>query len=163
VLDRKQFGRPLAANNVNSAERVNFLPHAPGGVNYYQTDEDVLSGIFTGCVMSIYKHNDTRRVAHVHTGNDAGPNLDCKDFMRELMEQQGYNGVFHFKPFDGARDEDKAIKIAQQTQFGAAGCGIFGFVTATNHCYSIFTRKTDNYVYVIEECVNMDGEAYDFT
>lgn len=157
---------PLALTIVDgqktSASTVTFMPHAPGGVNYAETAGDVMSGIFTGCVMSAYKINGKRRVAHVHTGLDAGPNKDCKNFMKGLMNKPAYTAVVHFKPFDGARDADKAIQIAQKTTFGAAGCCVFGLITSANKCYSIFTQKIGSHEYLIEDCVDMTGKPYRF-
>ena len=79
---------PLALTLVNgkqtSAIRVDWLPNTPGGINYVESDHDVLSGIFTGCVMVTYSAAKQRRVAHVHTGDNAGDGLDCKDLMKGL-------------------------------------------------------------------------------
>lgn len=161
-LDASPLALTLVEGQKTTAQTVNFMPHAPGGVNYIESNGDVMSGIFTGCVMSAYKCNHRRRVAHVHTGTDAGPNKDCKNFMRDLMKKPGYAPVIHFKPFDGARDADKAVKIAQQTNFGAAGCCVFGLITSNNKCYSIFTRKIGSHEYLVEDCVDMTNSQYRF-
>src|SRR5687768_18153782 len=87
---------PLALTLANgprtSAVMVHHVPYAPGGINYAETSGPVLSGIFTGCVMSIYHIGGQRRVGHVHTGEDAGAGLDCKSLMKSIG-----NLVFSFK------------------------------------------------------------------
>ena len=152
----------LVDGKTSSAVRVDFMPHAPGGVNYCESNGDVLSGIFTGCIMSTWKFKGRRRVGHVHTGLDAGPDKDCKDFTKGLMKSKNYLELIHFKPFDGNRDTVKAIEIAMKTKFGASGCCVFGLVTSNNKCYSIFTKKIGNHEYLIEDCVDVTAKPYRF-
>ena len=152
----------LVRGKLTSAIRINHVPYAPGGVNYVETTGDVISGIFSGCVMAIYTHNGNRRVGHVHTGDDAGANLDCKDFMKALLASPGYHAVFQFKPFEKARDGDRAVAIASKTAFGANGCCTFGLVTAANECYSLYTRKVSGFEYVIEAVEDRTTAAYVF-
>lgn len=143
----------LSSGNYATTHRVKFVPYAPGGVNYAETNGEVLSGFFTGCVMTVYTYQGRRRVGHVHTGSDAGANLDCKRFMGDLLRDpmSGYREVTSFKPYDGARDSQRYMDIARTTAFGAQGCAVLGLVSATtNRCYSIFTRKIGKYEYVVE-------------
>lgn len=133
------------------AEKVDHVPYTPGGINYVQTDGEVLSGIFTGCVMSVYTCNGKRRVAHVHTGPDAGPGLDCKDLMRDLLKGGSCKSVFAFKPYDQNVDLDTFLGIAGKTPLADQGVAVFGLVTAGNTGHSIFTRKVSPHEYVVEE------------
>jgi|GEM_PF-2215826 len=161
-LDAGPLALTLVNGKTTSAVSIDFMPHTPGGVNYCESNKDVMSGIFTGCIMSTYKFKGRRRVAHVHTGLDAGPNTDCKDFMKGLMKSADYMETIHFKPFDGKRDAAKAIAIASKTKFGASGCCVFGLVTANNKCYSIFTQKIGSHEYLIEDCVDVTAKPYRF-
>lgn len=144
------------------AIRVNFLPHTPGGVNYYETTGDVLSGNFTGCIMSTYEFLGKRRVAHVHTGDDAGPNTCCKDFMKDCLADNSYNSVKNFKPFDGNRDFAKVAKIAASSQYGANGCVTFGLVTSNNSIFSIYTKKIGAHEFLVDSVVNQNASQYIF-
>lgn len=142
----------LVNGKQTTAISLHHVPYAPAGINYAQTNGDVLSGIFSGCVMSIYKVGGIRRVAHVHTGDDAGAGLDCKDTMKALLNAPNNSEQFSFKPFRRS-DDTLAISIATKTKFGASGCATFGYVTAGNICYSLFTRKVSAHEYVIESVV----------
>jgi hypothetical protein len=152
----------FAKDGRTSSTVINFVPYTPGGVNYIEGNGDVLSGIFSGCIMSIYTCSNQRRVAHVHTGDDAGEGRDCKAFMKDLMATDGYNETFHFQPFNGMRNADRAIEIAGRTAFGASGCCVFGLVTASDQCYSIFTRKIGSHEFLIEERLDMSAHPYTF-
>jgi hypothetical protein len=156
---------PLALTLVNgkqtSALMVDWVPYAPGGINFLASDSDVLSGIFTGCVMASYLSAKQRRVAHVHTGDDAGADLDCKDLMKNLLATS-YAPVFAFKPFDRNSDVDIATGIAMKTTFGSFGCAPFGLITAANSYHVIFTRKVTNSEYVIEAVRDKSGSPYAF-
>lgn len=156
---------PLALTLVNgkytSAITVDWVPYAPGGINYLESDHDVLSGIFSGCVMASYTCAKRRRVAHVHTGDDAGAGLDCKDLMKTLLASS-YAPVYAFKPFDRNADVDVAVGIAMKTKFGAEGCAPFGLVTAANTYHVIFTRKVSIHEYVIESVKDKSKAHYAF-
>ena len=156
---------PLALTLVNgkqtSAIKVDWVPYAPGGVNYIESDHDVLSGIFTGCVMSSYYHAKQRRVAHVHTGSDAGEGLDCKDLMKGLLSTT-YVPIFSFKPFDKQVDSGVFESICMKSKFGSFGCAPFGLVTASNSYHVIFTLKISNHEYVIQSVKDKSGSPYAF-
>ncbi|MBL4798814.1 MAG: hypothetical protein JKY50_15465 [Oleispira sp.] len=157
---------PLALTIIDSdrttAAKINFMPHTPGGVNYYETNGDVMSGNFTGCVMSTYQVGGKRRVAHVHTGTDAGPNRCCKTFMKGLIAQPSHTSLNNFKPFDGARDVTKATAICVSSSFGANGCVTFGLVTAGNKPYSILTRKIGSHEFLVEDVIDQSARSYQF-
>lgn len=146
---------PLALTLVNgrksSALTVTHVPYTPGGINYAETDGDVLSGIFTGCVMTIYTHAAKRRVAHVHTGTDAGPGLDCKDLMKSLLASPSYGSVFAFKPYDENADLDTFLGIASTMPRADRDVATFGLVTGANKCYAIFTRKVSDHEYTVDQ------------
>jgi hypothetical protein len=156
---------PLALTLVNgkqtSAIKVDWVPYAPGGINYVESDHDVLSGIFTGCVMSSYYSAKKRRVAHVHTGSDAGEGLDCKDLMKNLLSTS-YAPIFSFKPFDKKVDSGIAEPICMKSTFGSFGCAPFGLVTVSNSYHVIFTLKISNHEYVIESVKDKSGSPYAF-
>jgi len=156
---------PIALTLVNgkqtSAIQVDWVPYAPGGINYMASDHDVLSGIFTGCVMASYSAAKQRRIAHVHTGDDAGAGLDCKDLMKNLLATS-YAPIFAFKPFDKHADGAVAEAICLKTTFGGFGCAPFGLITASNTYHVIFTRKVSNSEYVIESVRDKYGDPYAF-
>lgn len=156
---------PIALTLVNgkqtSAVKIDWVPYTPGGINYLASDHDVLSGIFSGCVMSIYSAAKQRRVAHVHTGDDAGAGLDCKDLMKGLLGSS-YTPIYAFKPFDRNSDVDVATRISLKTTFGAQGCAPFGLATASNTYHVLFTRKVSNSEYVIEEIRDKSGAPFAF-
>ena len=157
---------PLALTIIDSgrtiAAKVNFMPHAPGGINYYETSGDVMSGNFTGCVMSTYSVGGKRRVAHVHTGTDAGPKKCCKTLMKDLISGATYTSVNNFKPFDGGRDITKATAICRSSSFGANGCVTFGLVTAGNKPYTILTRKIGSHEFLVEGVIDQSARPYQF-
>jgi len=148
-VDAGELGLTLVNGKQTIAIAIQHVPYAPGGINYVETNSDVISGIFSGCVMSIYLAGGKRRVAHVHTGDDAGTGLDCKSTFKALLNSPGYAEQFSFKPFRRS-DDMVAAAIAMKTQFGAEGCATFGYVTKGNICYSLFTRKVSTHEYVIE-------------
>jgi len=119
---------------------ITFIPHMIGGINFHEAlgTEDVMSGIFTGCVMATYKVGDKRRVAHVHTGKGFGPNQCCRKEMIENMK--GYTSIKNFKPFDEERDGQWIDKEVYPVCYREGkGFHTFGVVTAQNEQYSIFT------------------------
>ena len=128
------MAKPLAfhiiAKNSTRAAKVTYIPYTGGNINYCETsgNDDVMSGMFTGCIMSTYKVGDKRRVAHVHAGE---PN-DCKDVMKKLLDLN--TEINSFKPYENRRDGDWCIK-----NIGYA-LKTFGVVTAENIPYSIFTK-----------------------
>ena len=132
------MAKPLAfhiiAGNLTRAAKVTFVPYMGGNINYCETsgNDDVMSGMFTGCIMSTYKVGDKRRVAHVHAGE---PN-DCKDVMKKLLES--YTEINNFKPYEDSRDSDFVIKDI------GVDFKVFGVVTAKNIPYSIFTKRAPN-------------------
>ena len=136
---------PLALTLVNgkqtSAVTVDWVPYAPGGINYLESDHDVLSGIFTGCVMASYLSAKKRRVAHVHTGDDAGKGLRLQGPDEEPARHVLCSGVFAFKPYNESSDVGTYMDIAAKAKFGAEGCAPFGLVTAADTYHVIFTRK----------------------
>lgn len=150
-LDTGPLALTLVNGNSSSAIMVSHVPYTPGGINYVETDGEVLSGIFTGCVMTVYTHSGNRRVAHVHTGPHAGEGLDCKDLMRDLLRSGSYRSVFAFKPYDEKSDLDTFLGIAGKTPLADRGVATFGLVTAGNTCHSIFTRKVTAHEYVVED------------
>lgn len=152
----------IVEKNKTSAVLMNFMPHTPGGVNYFETNGDVMSGNFTGCIMSTYRVGGKRRVAHVHTGTDAGADRCCKVFMKNLLKTQSHTSINNFKPFDGNRDGARGIDICMRSQFGANGCVTFGLVTSNNKPYSIFTRKIGSHEFLIEKVVDQTGRPYMF-
>ncbi len=162
-IDAGALALTLVSGKRITAMKIDHVPYTPGGVNYVETPGDVISGIFSGCVMTVYSVGGKRRVAHVHTGDDAGQGLDCKDFMKTQLKQPGYQPVFSFKPFDKAVDGDRAVRIAVKTAFGAEGCATFGLVTSFGNYYSLFTRKVSNSEYVIEEVEDRHQHPYLFT
>ncbi len=133
------------SGGVASSVSVVLLPHCPGAVNYAASTSEVLSGIFTGCIMASYHVTGARRVAHVHTGNDGGP--DCKAYFRDLFQQANYNQVGCFKPYDGARDGDAYAPEIMAS--GSKQPGVFGIITADNKLYSIYCRKESAIEYVV--------------
>tara|TARA_B110000240_G_scaffold30306_1_gene32200 strand:- start:16 stop:474 length:459 start_codon:yes stop_codon:yes gene_type:complete len=132
------MAKPLAfhiiAGNLTRAAKVTFVPYMGGNINYCETsgNDDVMSGMFTGCIMSTYKVGDKRRVAHVHAGE---PN-DCKDVMKKLLDLN--TEINSFKPYEDRRDGDFVFKNIGRDFM------VFGVVTAANIPYSIFTKRDPN-------------------
>jgi hypothetical protein len=126
-----------SATNRGSACTFTWLPHAPGGVNYFEGDGEVVSGIFTGCVMSIYKVDGKRRVAHVHTGSDGAE--CCKAYFRGLLNGQAHSVVGNFKPYSGDRDLARCATIMQSSPLFQAP--VLGLVSSDDKCYSVFLKK----------------------
>ena len=118
-------------------QSIVFIPHVPGMVNFYEPlqNEDIMSGDFTGCVMSTYKVNDKRRIGHVHTGGDTG----CRLAMKHAIET-GLTLIKAFKPYDDDRDSSWIDKEVYPVCYREGkGFHTFGVVTAQNEQYSIFT------------------------
>ena len=155
---------PLALTLVagkTSAIVLDWVPYSPGGINSMASDGDVLSGIFTGCVMSTYRNAGRRSVAHVHTGDDAGADLDCKGLMKTLLAGS-YSPIFSFKPFDKHADGNIAEAICAKSPFGGFGCAPFGLVTKSNTYHVLFTRKVSNSEYLIESVMDKSNSPYAF-
>ena len=115
---------------------ITFIPHMIGGINFHEAlgTEDVMSGIFTGCVMSTYKVGDKRRVAHVHTGDG---DKCCRALMKSKMG--GYTSIKNFKPWDDSRD---GLWFVNEVGYKNGKFMTFGVVTAQNEQYSIFTKES---------------------
>jgi hypothetical protein len=146
ALETGPMALTLARGQRTSAVMLHHVPYAPGGINYAATGGPVLSGIFTGCVMTIYNSGGQRRVGHVHTGEHAGAGLDCKALMKGIG-----NLVFAFKPYDQNADFESFLGIATQHPSHDQGVATFGLVTGANKCYAIFTHKMSVHEYVIKE------------
>lgn len=130
--------------STTKAYQVDFVPYGPGKVNYAETNGDVLSGIFSGCIMTIYTHNNTRRVAHVHTGDSAGPQGDCKAFMTDLLNRQEYTRVRSFKPFHPSSQTEPyiaAFKKLKKERQKHSNIGVLGLVTNQNQIYSALVTQ----------------------
>ena len=115
-------------------QSIVFIPHVPGMVNFYEPlqNEDIMSGDFTGCVMSTYKVNDKRRIGHVHTGGDTG----CRLAMKHALET-GLTLIKAFKPYDDGED----FALYKENSRHSCNFRTFGVVTAKNEQFSIFTMK----------------------
>lgn len=115
-------------------QSIVFIPHVPGMVNFYEPlqNEDIMSGDFTGCVMSTYKVNDKRRIGHVHTGGDTG----CRLAMKHAIET-GLTLIKAFKPYDDGED----FALYKENSRHSCNFRTFGVVTAKNEQFSIFTMK----------------------
>ncbi|MGJ8641005.1 MAG: hypothetical protein ACSHYA_16560 [Opitutaceae bacterium] len=161
-LSAEQIAVTFVRDGKSSAELVNFVPYAPGGINYFETNGDVMSGIFTGCVMTAYTHKNVRRVCHVHTGGDAGEGLDCKSLMKTMLDSADYNNLLSFKPYSDGDDFPTAEKIIREANVGASGCATFGLLTNANKAYSIMTRKVSNHEYVVEKVIEKTSKPYTF-
>jgi hypothetical protein len=146
ALETGPMALTLASGSQTSAVMVNYVPYAPGGINYAATGGPVLSGIFTGCVMTIYNSGGQRRVAHVHTGEHAGAGLDCKALMKGIGSL-----VFAFKPYSENADFESFLAIASKHPSKDQGVATFGLVTGANKCYAIFTHRVTAHEYVIME------------
>ena len=134
-----------SSTNKGSATTFKWLPHVPGGVNYASGAGEIVSGIFTGCAMSAYAFQGQRRVAHVHTGNDGAK--CCKTYFRQLMNGVGYTPRGHFKPYDGARDLQRATEITRESP--QLNCSVLGIIDGANRCYSVFLKKMGRCDFVV--------------
>ncbi len=139
-----------APKELDSACTFVWLPYAPGGVNYYEGPDEVVSGLFTGCYMSFYTVGGKRRVAHVNTGSDAPP--DCKDFFMA----QPFAGRSNFKPFSRDRDSARFAAICTQTKFGSFGCAVLGLVDPNNICYSVFLKKLEKCDFEVADVIQQN-------
>ena len=94
-----------------------WLPWVSGKINYADMGGmDVLSGMFTGCWMVLYRQGNFR-VGHVATQNDAG---DCKAVWRAHKALATVSGVKEFRP-----------------DIGLPGALNLGLVTSTGDLYKI--------------------------
>ncbi|MEL6635674.1 MAG: hypothetical protein AAFW73_15500 [Bacteroidota bacterium] len=108
-----------------------YLPFAPNGINWIaQNGLDVLSYNFTGCIMAVFDHEGTRKVAHISTG----PSQDCKIAWDEL--KKSCSNVLEFRPSDFVDNQGKTF----------VGC--YGLITSDLQTYAITTVQ-DRGQYVI--------------
>lgn len=151
----------LQNGDYSVVQSVKFIPYAPGGVNYAETNADVLSGFFTGCVMTIYTRDGVRRVGHVHTGAAYGP-VDCRDFMRGLLRNpfSTYREISSFKPYENINAQLFLDIAGRAPQFFGGGCRVFGLVSSTNRCFSVFTRSIGTHEYLVEKCIDNTVRPY---
>lgn len=98
------FSKPKVKVTVSHHEvEFRWLPWVSGKINYAQMEgRDVLSGMFTGCWMTLYKQDGAMRVGHVATQNDAG---DCKEVWRRHRSAPGVVDVKEFRPDLGMQGE----------------------------------------------------------
>ena len=153
-----------SGTGATSAVEVVWVPHCPGNINYAATDtNDVLSGMFTGCVMSTYTAGGERRVAHVHTGDDAGEGTDCKDTMQQLLAG-AYTSVANFKPFDRrtGTDETLYMEIAMASGRGANGCMVMGLVTTANRCFSLFLQPLTTASFMLVRKIERRHDSFQY-
>jgi hypothetical protein len=72
-----------------------WLPWVSGKINYADLGgKDVLSGMFTGCWMVLYKQGNFR-VGHVATQTD---DMDCKPFWRQHKVLPNVTDIKEFRP-----------------------------------------------------------------
>lgn len=137
----------------NTTHEIVYVPYVPGAINYFEGGGDVISGMFSGCYMSAYSHNNARRVAHVHTieGNQGLPN--CKEHFSDLLGGANYNSGTHFKPFAEESDIDKFIEISQRAACGINQIKVMGALTVDNRCFSVFLRKETDLEFHVEYLV----------
>lgn len=94
-----------------------WLPWVGGKINYANLEgKDVLSGMFTGCWMAVYKESNLR-VCHIATQTDA---TDCKKAWREHTALKSVSEVKEFLP-----------------NRGLAGTFNLGLVTSSSSLYKI--------------------------
>lgn len=115
---------------------VKWVPFAPNAINYIELDksEVVVSGYFSGCVMSRYKRKDKKvRVAHISTGAEQ----DTKEEWKKITEEAGIE-YSQFKPFGPG--QPKAAKV-------------LGVITGDNKLYTVWCKPvlTDLEVIAIDE------------
>ena len=104
-----------------------MVPWVSGKINYADMGGmDVLSGMFTGCWMVLYREGGFR-VGHVATQNDAG---DCKATWRRHKALSTVSGVKEFRP-----------------DIGLAGEFNLGLVTSTGDLYK-FQLATEKQVLI---------------
>ena len=89
----------VTKNNLPGAriENLQWVPFVPCGINYYEGNDAVISGNFTGCYFSSYSYRGQRRVAHVATDIDARKN--CIAEFSRLLNIPYYSAGRHYKPF----------------------------------------------------------------
>lgn len=133
-----RLGKGKNARVVDITRRIIYLPYYEGKINYVETDTAVLSGPFTGCFMPVYQVDDKRRVAHVHTGTNA----DCKGLMSDLLEQENYQLINCFKPFNRFDVNFRLKRLMQNSGASSAYAFFaFGLVTSQNSFYSIYVER----------------------
>ena len=98
VTERPGF---LGIGTVRRKERIplafRWLPYVDGRINWTPAQgRDVLSGRFTGCIMSRYSEEGALRVAHVVTSGDV--DSDCKAQWKKHKDEGRAMGVLQFKP-----------------------------------------------------------------
>lgn len=107
---------------------VLLLPWVKGGINYTESaGKDVVSGLFTGCIMGVYKRGGVRRVCHVATP-------ECKDAWEKLKGETGVEVIKEFKPSDHLPDLTKK-------QLEKGGVEIYGHVTADDKCFAVICSR----------------------
>lgn len=101
-----------------------FLPWVGDALNYVESQgKDVLSGPFTGCVMTAYTRNGSRRVGHVATPG-------CNELWMAMKKEGTVKVLSEFKPTD-------VITGATAGTLTKGGPSWFGLITADDKCYSM--------------------------
>lgn len=138
-------------NGSEGATVINWLAHGYGFINYFETSEEVVSGIFTGCIMTSYKRGGAKRVAHVHTDVDGSDQK--KNYEDNIKKREGVEVLKDFKPFDKDRagDEKAITALTTASQTGIIEGVTFGIITADNRAYSVFLKKTKKNSFVVSE------------
>ncbi|WPP52442.1 hypothetical protein [Catalinimonas niigatensis] len=149
LINKRELFIPKVREEVN--HQISYTPYSVGGVCYVQTNGMVVSSGFSGCLMAVYLFNNQRRVAHVYA--EAGALVDCKQYFRNLMTQANYQFIQYFRPYTDHKDGQFQVDVIKRgvnlNYYGgifAAQQAIvtFGFVSATNQCYSVSARKIDD-------------------
>jgi hypothetical protein len=111
----------LPVSEGDGANGFVFLPWVEDAVNYTQSQgKDVLSGPFTGCLMTAYTRGGSRRIGHVSTPS-------CNALWDLMKKDSEVKVIAEFKPSD-AKFDSKSI---------TNGLAVFGLVTADGRCYSV--------------------------
>lgn len=118
VIKKRVFKKDKVINTVEHRDvAFRWLPWVSGKINYGDLEgKDMLSGMFTGCWMVVYKEGNYR-VGHVATQSDAG---DCKATWRAHKALTTVSDVKEFRP-----------------DIGLPGAMNLGLVTSTRELYKI--------------------------
>ena len=146
---------------------VAFVPYSPAKVNYIQTDKTVISGRFSGCIMSAFQYNGHRRIAHVSasgTGGDTAIVADCKDYMSQLLRQPEYESILHFKPANPTSWKEYHRYNRKHKIFNPDALIILGIVDRDNRGYSVIASRIRGHMRLWEVVYlkNMSDEPYEF-
>lgn len=119
-----------------------YLPYSPGQINYVETELDVISSRFSGCVMAKFEMKGKVCVAHVATPECHAGWIRQKKQIKLICEFTPSN--FRKKQLD-TKVAGKAFKEARESTTNPANApssDCFGIIDADNKMYAGYLQST---------------------